>query len=266
MPSLGQFRQFRAGCCQSRCHGLEPRPSSSRNQTRKAPLRRAFRCAEEDSNLHPVIPDQALNLVTRLSYASVACQIVRIVPKCGRYGRIGRSGRCHGSCHEPAPVGVARRTALDETFRRRLHIRRRHVRLPTHTDAAALPVYEFTTRLATLEAPPSEMQQLLGVAHSNGDAMDAFVSMTAGSGSPVEFFDPEHIGRVMSAVGIADDQEARPRRRSRLTAAAATPSRRLWTNWVDDPGRLVPGAVRSLPPGRPSTAARPTRERVARRR
>jgi len=27
-------------------------------------------CAEEDSNLHPVIPDQALNLVTRVSYPS----------------------------------------------------------------------------------------------------------------------------------------------------------------------------------------------------
>jgi len=33
------------------------------------------RCAEEDSNLHPVIPDQALNLVTRVSdpsYASIS--------------------------------------------------------------------------------------------------------------------------------------------------------------------------------------------------
>jgi hypothetical protein len=31
------------------------------------------RCAEEDSNLHPVIPDQALNLVTRVSDPSYAC-------------------------------------------------------------------------------------------------------------------------------------------------------------------------------------------------
>jgi hypothetical protein len=28
------------------------------------------RCAEEDSNLHSVIPDQTLNRVTRVSYAS----------------------------------------------------------------------------------------------------------------------------------------------------------------------------------------------------
>jgi hypothetical protein len=41
-------------------------------------MRGAFRrCAEEDSNLHPVIPDQALNLVWQVSYASIPCQIVQ---------------------------------------------------------------------------------------------------------------------------------------------------------------------------------------------
>jgi hypothetical protein len=34
----------------------------------------------DDSNLHPVIPDQALNLVTRVSDTSGSRQIVRIVP------------------------------------------------------------------------------------------------------------------------------------------------------------------------------------------
>jgi hypothetical protein len=39
----------------------------------KAPQMRGFHeCAEEDSNLHPVIPDQALNLVTRVSDPSDA--------------------------------------------------------------------------------------------------------------------------------------------------------------------------------------------------
>ena len=66
-------------------------------------------------------------------------------------------------------------------------------------DAQVLPVYEFTTQLATLEPPPPEMQQLLGAVCGNPDAMDAFVSITAGTVSPVDFFDPEHIGRVMSA-------------------------------------------------------------------
>ena len=36
-------------------------------------------------------------------------------------------------------------------------------------DARVLPIYEFTTQLATLEAPPPEMQQLLGAVHGNRD-------------------------------------------------------------------------------------------------
>ncbi|MEY2431047.1 MAG: hypothetical protein QOC92_772 [Acidimicrobiaceae bacterium] len=70
-------------------------------------------------------------------------------------------------------------------------------------DAEVLPIYEFTTQLATLEAPPVEMQQLLGAVYGNREAMDAFVGVAAGTLSPVEFFDPEHIGRIMSAAAAA---------------------------------------------------------------
>ena len=66
-------------------------------------------------------------------------------------------------------------------------------------DERVLPIYEFTTQLATLELPPPEMQQLLGAVHGNPDAMDAFVSITAGTVSPVEFFDPQNIGQIMGA-------------------------------------------------------------------
>jgi 2-polyprenyl-6-methoxyphenol hydroxylase-like FAD-dependent oxidoreductase len=64
-------------------------------------------------------------------------------------------------------------------------------------DAEVLPMYEFTTQLATLEAPPVEMQQLLGAVYGNRDAMDGFASVAAGTMSPSEFFDPENIGRIM---------------------------------------------------------------------
>jgi 2-polyprenyl-6-methoxyphenol hydroxylase-like FAD-dependent oxidoreductase len=64
-------------------------------------------------------------------------------------------------------------------------------------DAAVLPMYEFTTQLATLEPPPPEMQQLLGAVAGSQPAMDAFVSVTAGTMSPVEFFDPAHLARVL---------------------------------------------------------------------
>ena len=60
----------------------------------------------------------------------------------------------------------------------------------------------FTTQMATLEAPPPEMQQLLGAIHGDREAMDSFVSITAGTVSPVEFFDPDNIGRLMGAVQV----------------------------------------------------------------
>lgn len=66
-------------------------------------------------------------------------------------------------------------------------------------DADAIPIYEFTTELAKLEPPPPEIQQLLAAVQGNRAAMDAFVSVMAGTMSPTAFFDPEHIGSLMSA-------------------------------------------------------------------
>jgi hypothetical protein len=62
-----------------------------------------------------------------------------------------------------------------------------------------MPMYEFTTQMATLEPPPPEMQQLLAATHANQEAMDDFVSVVAGTMSPVAFFDPQHIGQMMAA-------------------------------------------------------------------
>ncbi len=66
-------------------------------------------------------------------------------------------------------------------------------------DNGAMPIYEFTSQLATLEPPPPEMQQLLGAVHGSQEAMDGFVSVVAGTVSPVEFFSPENIGRITQA-------------------------------------------------------------------
>jgi hypothetical protein len=62
------------------CHRALPRElgpaSNARGQKRKSgksPAERGLHeCAEEDSNLHPLSVDQALNLVTRVSYPSYA--------------------------------------------------------------------------------------------------------------------------------------------------------------------------------------------------
>ena len=66
-------------------------------------------------------------------------------------------------------------------------------------DEKVMPIYGFTTQLASLEAPPPELQQLLGAVHGNQAAMDAFAGITAGTVSPVEFFDPANLGRLLGA-------------------------------------------------------------------
>ena len=68
-------------------------------------------------------------------------------------------------------------------------------------DEHVMPMYEFTTQLATLEPPPMEMLQLFGAIHGNQDATDGFARMNAGTISPAEFFSEENIGRIMSAAG-----------------------------------------------------------------
>ena len=71
-------------------------------------------------------------------------------------------------------------------------------RYQAERDAEAMPMYEFTTQLATLEPPPPDVQELLGHLVGNQPAMDAFVSVNAGTMSPVEFFDPDNLGRLLA--------------------------------------------------------------------
>ena len=65
-------------------------------------------------------------------------------------------------------------------------------------DAKAMPIYEFTAQLATLELPPPEMQQLLGAMVGNQEAMDGFVSVVSGAVSPVDFFSEENVQRIFA--------------------------------------------------------------------
>jgi 2-polyprenyl-6-methoxyphenol hydroxylase-like FAD-dependent oxidoreductase len=65
-------------------------------------------------------------------------------------------------------------------------------------DEHVLPMYEFTTQTAKLEPQPPEVQELLDAVQHNQAAMDDFVSVIAGTLSPIEFFDPANIGRIMA--------------------------------------------------------------------
>jgi hypothetical protein len=68
-------------------------------------------------------------------------------------------------------------------------------------DEHVLPMYEFTTMLATLAAPPPELQQLLAAVHGNQEAMDGFARVNGGVTSPAEFFSEENVGKIFASAG-----------------------------------------------------------------
>jgi 2-polyprenyl-6-methoxyphenol hydroxylase-like FAD-dependent oxidoreductase len=55
-------------------------------------------------------------------------------------------------------------------------------------DQQVLPMYEFTTQLATLEPPPPDLQRLLATVATDQAAMDRFARVNAGADSLPEFF------------------------------------------------------------------------------
>jgi flavin-dependent dehydrogenase len=55
-------------------------------------------------------------------------------------------------------------------------------------DERVQPIFEFTCQVASLEPPAPQLQQLLGAACGNQEAMDGFARVNAGVTSPAEFF------------------------------------------------------------------------------
>ena len=89
-------------------------------------------------------------------------------------------------------------TALDEAFGGRRSFDEAMADHHQARDRRVRPIYEFTTQLATLDPPPPEMQQLLAASQSSQAAMDAFVSVIAGTMSPLDFLHPDHVARILS--------------------------------------------------------------------
>ncbi len=65
-------------------------------------------------------------------------------------------------------------------------------------DAAALPFYDLTCQLATLEPPPPEMARLLAAVSRDREASHGFVQVNAGALSPAAFFAPENVEAIIA--------------------------------------------------------------------
>ena len=93
-------------------------------------------------------------------------------------------------------------TALDQAFSGARPFEAAMADYQSTRDRQVLPMYELTCELATLEPPPPELQQLLGAAHGNQEAMDAFARVMAGVTSPEEFFSEPNVGRILALARV----------------------------------------------------------------
>jgi 2-polyprenyl-6-methoxyphenol hydroxylase-like FAD-dependent oxidoreductase len=94
-------------------------------------------------------------------------------------------------------------TAIDEVFTGVRSFDEAMAEYQQARDEHTMPIFEFTTQLATLELPPPDVQQVLFAVSQGQAAQDDFVSMVAGTMSPIEFFDPAHLGPIMGAAAAS---------------------------------------------------------------
>jgi flavin-dependent dehydrogenase len=64
-------------------------------------------------------------------------------------------------------------------------------------DARAMPAYQMTLQIASLQPPDEQMIHLVTAMAGNQEAMDEFARLNAGVTSPVDFFAPENVGRIV---------------------------------------------------------------------
>jgi flavin-dependent dehydrogenase len=74
-------------------------------------------------------------------------------------------------------------------------------------DAMALPLFELTCQLASMEPPPPETAQLLAALPGSQRAMRGFVSVIAGTVPAPEFFAPANVQEIMAAARPAPPPE-----------------------------------------------------------
>jgi flavin-dependent dehydrogenase len=88
-------------------------------------------------------------------------------------------------------------TAVDEAFTGRQPFDEAMAGYHLTRDAHVLPIYEFTSQMATMAPPPPELAQLLAAVAGDREASDRFAGVIAGTVSPADFFAPEHVGRIL---------------------------------------------------------------------
>jgi hypothetical protein len=91
---------------------------------------------------------------------------------------------------EAIDIGLSGRRPLPEALADYEHRR----------NETALPLYELNSQMAALEAPPPDMQRLLGALHRNPVEAGRYLAALGGTISPAEFFAPDNIARILNGL------------------------------------------------------------------
>jgi 2-polyprenyl-6-methoxyphenol hydroxylase-like FAD-dependent oxidoreductase len=95
-------------------------------------------------------------------------------------------------------------SGLDETWRGVRPYEQAMGAYQAARDAHVLPMYQFTTDMATLEPPPPDLQHLLAAMAGNQAAMNGFAKVNAGVLSPAEFFSESNAGQILAAAAVRE--------------------------------------------------------------
>ncbi|WP_239147910.1 NAD(P)/FAD-dependent oxidoreductase [Paractinoplanes tereljensis] len=89
--------------------------------------------------------------------------------------------------------------SLDEALSGKAPFAEALARYQSRRDTRAMPHYQMTLGIASLQPPDEQMIQLVSAIAGKQPAMDAFARLNSGVTSPAEFFNPENIGRLVSS-------------------------------------------------------------------
>lgn len=98
--------------------------------------------------------------------------------------------------------------AVDNGFSERQSLDEALAEYERQRNESAMPGYELNFQFATLQAPPPEMQALLGALNGNQAETNRFIGALVGTVPIPEFFAPANIQRILTEAGGVDIQSA----------------------------------------------------------
>ena len=93
--------------------------------------------------------------------------------------------------------------ALDEAFSGERKMHEALAAYEKKRNEKVMPMFEYTCQLAELAAPPPEMQMLFAALQGNKAQIARFFGTVTGTVSPMDFYSPENMSRIMQNAAVS---------------------------------------------------------------